>query len=268
MPGSSRRVALALLLISSLTLAACVSGSDAGQANPTVTVFAAASLTSAFGAIGQAYESEQPGMTVEFNFAGSQTLATQLIEGAPADVFAPADLAQMERAVRANAVMDDWQVFARNTLVIILPKDNPAGVESMFDLGGPALKLVVGAESVPVGAYTREFLDRLAAAEPLRERHPGFDGFNIVSNEVNVLQVVTRVRLGEADAGIVYATDVTPEIAADLRVISIPEPFNVVVEYPIAPVTDAAAVEAFVAFVLSPTGQQILADWGFQPVTD
>ena len=240
-------------------------GGDGGDT--TLTVFAAASLTNAFSSIGSAFEDANPGVTVEFNFAGSQTLATQLSEGASADLFAAANAVQMERARDAEVITGDPTIFAHNELVIIVPTGNPAGLDSMFDLGGPDLKLVVAASEVPAGAYAREVLEGLEASDPLLNRFPDFDGFNIVSNEVNVLQVVTRVRLGEADAGIVYATDVTPDISAQVQVLSIIDEFNVLAEYPIAPVDggDGEQASAFIDFLLSPEGQLILADWGFLP---
>ncbi len=264
--GSSafQRAALLIAALLALPWIVACGGADASD-DDTLTVFAAASLTNAFTALGNAFEAEHPDTVVEFNFAGSQTLATQLLEGAPADVYAAANTVQMSRAAEGGVIEGTPVIFATNRLVIITPADNPADLQSMFDLGNPELKLVVAAEEVPAGRYARQVLDQLAVSEPLLERYPDFDGFNIVSNEVNVLQVVTRVRLGEADAGIVYETDVTPDIAAQLQVLSIIDRFNVTAEYPLAGVVDGDAelAAAFIDFVLSPAGQQILAGWGF-----
>ena len=273
--GFHRLRSLLVTLVLLIALApAC--GSDDGAArgegngdNRTLTVFAAASLTNAFSSIGNAFEQAHPNVTVEFNFAGSQTLATQLSEGASADLFASADTVQMERAREAGVLEGEPTIFAHNQLVVIMPIDNPANLNNVFELGNPDLKLVVAAPEVPAGAYAREVLEELGRSEPLLRRYPDFDGFNIVSNEVNVLQVVTRVRLGEADAGIVYETDVTPDVSPQVRVLSIIDDFNVRAEYPIAPVDggDNEQASAFIDFLLSPEGQQVLAGWGFLPAS-
>jgi molybdate transport system substrate-binding protein len=246
-------------------VAAC--GTASGNDDETLTVFAAASLTAAFEELGDAFQEANPGTRVEFNFAGSQALATQLAEGASADIFAAANPEQMERAVRAGVIDGAPVVFANNRLVVIAPDENPAGVGSVFDLADPDLKLVVAAEDVPAGRYAREMLGLLEQSAELRDRYPDFESWSIVSNEVNVLQVVTRVRLGEADAGIVYATDVTPAIAAEVIEFPIPERFNVVADYPIAAVADGNfdLASEFIGFVRSAEGTRILSGWGFQP---
>jgi molybdate transport system substrate-binding protein len=255
---------LAAALLVPALLVAC-GGDDAGDGG-TVTVFAAASLTASFNEIGEAFEAEHEDVTVEFNFAGSQALATQLVEGAEADVFASANQTQMERIVDEELNDGEPAVFARNRLAIIVPADNPAGVESVNDLGNPDLKLVLAAEDVPVGQYARESLAMLVQTEEFQQEYPDFTEFNVVSNETNVLQVVTRVSLGEADAGIVYETDVTPDVAEDVMLIPIPDNLNVVAEYPIAALDegDTGLAADFIDFVLSSEGQQILADGGFR----
>ncbi len=238
--------------------------SDNGE---TLTVFAAASLTAAFAELGAAFEAAHPDVVVEFNFAGSQALATQLVEGASADVFASANEVQMDRVAGEDLVEGDPAVFARNRLAIIVPADNPANVQSMLDLARPDLKFVLAAEDVPAGRYARESLTMLERSVEFQEAHPDFTGFNIVSNETNVSQVLTRVRLGEADAGIVYETDVTPDITSEVDMIPIPDEFNIIASYPIAGLSDGDQELAgdFVEFVLSADGQQILAGWGFLP---
>lgn len=265
MPASCRWAALCVALLAGLlTAAAC--GDDGEGDGDTLTVFAAASLSSAFGEIGAAFEAEHEDVTVEFNFAGSQALATQLVEGAVADVFASANTTQMERVVAEDLHDGEPVIFARNQLAIIVPSDNPAGVESVNDLGDPDLKLVLAAEDVPVGQYARESLALLAETAEFQEQHPDFGEFNIVSNETNVLQVVTRVRLGEADAGIVYETDVTPDVAEDVRLIPIPDGLNIIAEYPIVALSggDTGLAGEFIELVLSEEGQEILARWGFR----
>ena len=255
--------ALFAMLLFLPLLAAC-GGEDSGDGG-TLTIFAAASLTAAFSELGAAFAADNGDVTLEFNFAGSQVLATQLVEGASADVFAAANIVQMDRVVEAGLIADEPVIFARNRLVIIVPAGNPAGVASVNDLGQPDLKLVLAAEDVPVGRYAREGLAELAETGEFQEAYPDFSEFNIVSNETNVNQVVTRVRLGEADAGIVYETDVTPEVAEEVEMIPIPDALNVVAEYPVAALSEGEADLAadFIEFLLSDEGQQIMAGWGF-----
>jgi molybdate transport system substrate-binding protein len=269
-----RRI-LALTLLQAIFLTACgavvapvpVPAPAAQASEPgTLTVFAAASLTDAFTEIGAAFEAANPGVTVTFNFAGSQALRTQIEEGAPADVFASASGKEMDTLVLNNFVAKDApQIFLTNKLVIILPADNPAELEKLEDLATPNIKLVLAAEEVPVGKYARQTLDNMNGSFGA-----GFKDkvlANVVSNEDNVKQVIAKVQLGEADAGIVYISD---SIASpDLKIIEIPADLNVIAKYPIAPLAKSANVDLapkFTAFVLSTEGQTILQKWGFAPV--
>lgn len=253
------------LLAFALTLALLFAASAQAVAQQRLTIFAAASLTDAFTAVGQRFERERPGVAVQFNFAGSQALATQMEQGASADVFASADQRWMQYAEQRHLLGGPARVFARNRLVVITPKANPGYIDKLQDLARPGLKLVLAAAQVPVGKYGREALRRLAST-------PGFGAdfgsrvlANLVSEEENVKGVVAKVQLGEADAGIVYATDVTTAIRSELRVIEIPEASNPIAEYPVAPTAkgqqDLAA--AFIALLLSPPGQELLAARGF-----
>lgn len=232
----------------------------------TLTVFAAASLTDAFTEIGAAFDAANPGVTTTFNFAGSQTLRTQVEEGAPADVFASANSKEMETLVTGTFIAADAaQVFLTNKLVVILPADNPAALKKLEDLANPGIKIVLAAEEVPVGKYARQALDLMDASFGT-----GFKDkvlANVVSNEDNVKQVVTKVQLGEADAGIVYTSDAIA--APDLKTIEIPADLNVIAKYPIAPLSkseNADLAAKFIEYVLSAEGQAILAKWGFAPV--
>ncbi len=232
----------------------------------TLTVFAAASLTDAFEEIGRAFEEAQPGVRVEFNFAGSQTLRTQLEQGAVADVFASANTKEMDAAVAASLVHSGTaQVLLKNQLIVILPPDNPAGIQTLQDLARPGLKLVLAAEAVPIGEYSREALGKLEA-----QLGAGFKDqvlANLISEEDNVKQVVVKVQLGEADAGIVYGSDAVA--APDLKTIAIPSESNVIAEYPIAALMEAPHPDLaaqFVAYVLSSEGQATLKKWGFTPI--
>jgi molybdate transport system substrate-binding protein len=241
---------------------------EVGQTT-TLTVFAAASLTDAFREIGQAFEMVHPGSRVIFNFAGSQQLALQIEQGAEADVFASADQRHMDRLVAAGVIASDTlQVFAHNRLVVILPGDNPGQVETLKDLARPGLKLVLAGEQVPAGNYARQVLDKLATDLAYGPSFKEAVLHNVVSNEENVKQVVAKVQLGEADAGIVYQSDLAPSSTGQLRQIDIPDRFNVTASYPIAVLKaapHASLAHQFVQFVLAQGGQRILQQWGFSP---
>jgi molybdate transport system substrate-binding protein len=231
-----------------------------------LTVFAAASLTDAFTEIGAAFDAANPGVTTTFNFAGSQALQTQIEEGAPADVFASASGKEMDTLVAGGLVAQDAvQIFLTNKLVVILPADNPAGITTLEDLAKPGIKLVLAAEEVPLGKYARQALDLMDASFGA-----GFKDkvlANVVSNEDNVKQVVAKVQLGEADAGIVYISDVIA--APDLKSIEIPADLNVIAKYPIALLVKSASADLaakFIEYVLLTEGQDILSKWGFAPI--
>lgn len=234
-----------------------------------LTVFAAASLTDAFEQIAADLESAHAGVEITFNFAGSQALVTQLKEGAAADVFASANNAQMTAATDNGSIAGEPVTFVRNRLAIVTPADNPAGLAGPEDLGNPDLKLVLAQAEVPVGRYARESICLMGADDATFG-----DGFvarvaaNIVSAEEDVREVLTKVQLGEADAGIVYVSDA--DVAGDdVQLIDIPDAVNVVASYPIAPVTDGESelAAAFIAYVLGPDGQETLAEFGFEPVS-
>jgi molybdate transport system substrate-binding protein len=231
----------------------------------TLTVFAAASLTDSFKEIGQAFEAAHPGVTVTLNFAGSQTLRTQIEQGAQADVFASANTKEMNTLVSESFVDQSAPtMFLTNKLVVILPAKNPAGLQALKDLAKPGVKLVLAAEDVPVGNYARQALD-------LMDKKFG-NGYktnvlaNVVSNEEDVKQVVAKIQLGEADAGIVYTSDAVA--APDLKSIEIPVELNVLAKYPIAALTKSANADLasdFIAYVLSAEGQAVFEKWGFTP---
>lgn len=231
-----------------------------------LTVYAAASLTDAFTEVGKAFEAQHPGITVVFNFGGSQNLRTQIEQGAPADIFASANAKEMTSLVAQNFVTPDApQIFLTNQLVVIMPKDNPAAIVSLEDLRKPNLKLVLAAEEVPAGRYARQVLENLKSMFGSYYKDQVLT--NVVSNEDNIRQAVTKVQLGEADASIVYVSDVVA--VPELQQIEIPAGFNVIAEYPIAPLAHSAnqdLASQFIAYVLSPAGQATLEKWGFTPV--
>ena len=218
-------------------------------------MFAAASLTAAFGGLGDAFTTANPDVDVRFNFAGSSDLVAQISDGAPVDVFASADLTTMAKLTDAGLAAGEPSTFATNVVEVVVEPRNPLGITGVADLADGDLVVVQCAPGVPCGSYAVQvFANAGITVTPS-------------SYEENVNGVVTKVTLGEADAGIVYRTDV---IAAGDAVegVPIPDEINVVAEYPIAPVADApnaAGAQAFVDFVLSPSGQDILAAYGFGP---
>jgi molybdate transport system substrate-binding protein len=211
-------------------------------------------------------EKANPGIKLTFNFAGSPTLRTQPAQGARADVFASADEPNMVGAEKDGTIIGEPQIFARNQLVVVVPAKNPAGIHTLQDLTKPKLKLVLTNKDVPVGNYARQALEKLSQDATYGPDFAKRVLANLVSEETNVKQVASKVQLGEADAGIVYSTDVTPALRDAVRVIQIPPEFNVIAKYPIAAVKGAnneAGAQAFIAYVLSPAGQTILARHGF-----
>jgi molybdate transport system substrate-binding protein len=242
--------------------------STAAAVSGEVTVFAAASLTAAFTEIGEAFQGANPDAGTTFNFAGSQDLRTQLEQGASADAFASADTKQMDSAVASGVAVADYTVFVHNRLVVIVPSDNPAGIETLENLANSGYKLVIANSDVPVGNYTRQFLDKASADPAFGADYKDKVLANVVSEESNVKQAVAKVQLGEADVGIVYSSDVTPDVSEGVTKIDIPDTLNVIASYPIALTTEPAnsdAASAFIDFVLSDDGQAILVSYGFIP---
>lgn len=239
------------------------------QEKQELVVFAAASLTDAYEHIAAAFEQENPGVDVLFNFGGSSTLATQLVQGAPADVFASANNSQMTVAVDGGRVAGTPRIFAQNRLVLIVPASNPANIQSLRDLANPGVNLILAAPDVPVRVYTDMMLEQMAADSVYGETYRDAVLGNLVSEEPNVRQVSAKIALGEADAGVVYLSDVTPDISDDVIALPIPDAFNTIATYPIAVMNDSRhpeLAEQFVEFVLSGAGQDILVAWGFASV--
>jgi molybdate transport system substrate-binding protein len=231
-----------------------------GEAQELV-VFAAASLREVFQGLALSFEKHHPNLKVRFNFAGSQDLRVQIEQGAKVDVFASADWKHM-RLLATQNIVSAPAVFARNLPVLVVPKNNPAQLHSFADLP-KVTHLVIGAPEVPIGAYTETIF---AAAEKLYGKafHEQILA-RVRSRELNVRQVLTKVALGEADAGIVYKTDALT-MPEKVQVIEIPGTINVITEYPIAAVTAAPhsdPARALVKFVLSREGQKTLTAAGF-----
>jgi molybdate transport system substrate-binding protein len=234
-----------------------------------LTVFAAASLTDAFEAIEQELEAATPNLSIAYNFGGSQALVTQLAEGAQADVFASANTVQMDAATEAKVVAGEPVPFVRNRLAVVTPAGNPAGIESAADLGKEGILLVLAQSEVPAGRYARESICLMAA--DTATYGTGFVervAVNVVSEEEDVRNVLAKVALGEADAGIVYVSDAAA--AGDqVHVVDIPDGVNVIATYPVAVLAagDEALGSAFIAYLLSEEGQAMLESYGFRSVT-
>ena len=248
-----KHTAAALLLL--LPFAACSSDSDRDEERQTLTVLAAASLTGTFTELAETFEAEHPGVDVELVPGSSTALAEQAVDGAPGDVLATADERSMQLAVDGDAVPGEPTAFATNTLTLATPADNPAGVESLADLASTGVDFVVCVASAPCGAISAELLEIAGiTAEP-------------ASEEVDVKAVLARLTQGEADAGLVYRTDV---VAAGDAVVEVPVPEadRLTTTYLIAPLEaaqdDRADLAAeFVALVGSEAGQRLLTDAGF-----
>jgi molybdate transport system substrate-binding protein len=260
-----------LPLLALAWLAAPAHGQGRETPSDVLMVFAAASLTGPFDDLAALFQERHPGVTVRLNYAGSQQLAAQLEHGGRADVFASADQRWMDHVRRAGLVSGPPAVFARNRLIAVIPASNPGRIERLEDLSRSGLKLVLAADAVPVGRYSREVLRRLA-------RLPGFPAdyerrvlANVVSEEENVKAVAAKVHLGEADGGLVYRSDVTPALAPGLRVLAIPDVANVVANYPIAVLAGARNPRAagdFVELLLGAEGRAALARHGFLAPAD
>lgn len=230
-------------------------GATVDGSTPTgdVVVFAAASLTQAFTELREAFTDEHPGVGLTFNFSGSSDLVAQIIDGAPADVFASADLANMAKLTGVDGHAATPVIFATNVAEILVESGNPEDITGVVDLADDDLVVVQCAREVPCGSYAEQIFDNADVTVTPKS----FEG--------NVRAVVTKVSLGEADAGIVYRTDVISAGDAASGV-AIPDDINVVAEYPVVATPDAsnpAGARSFIEFVRSPAGQAILASYGF-----
>jgi molybdate transport system substrate-binding protein len=259
----------AMLVMLALTGVAC-SGDEEPTPRPAegsieLTVFAASSLTAAFGdpvsGILRGFVSAHPDIRVVLSYGPSDGLAGQIQSEGTADVFASASPRWMDEVAEDPGVSGRAD-FATNQLVIVTPADNPAGVTGIDDLAGDGVKLVLAAEGVPVGDYAREALDNAGILDDALA--------NVVSNEEDNASVVAKIQSGDADAAIVYISDVSFKVRGDMNAVGIPEDVNVTATYPIAVVTgsthpDAAAT--FVDYVTGPEGQATLEDFGFLPAS-
>ena len=237
-----------------------------GQKGGTLTVFAASSLTDAFGELGKTFEERNPGVKVRQSFESSSTLLTQIQQGAPADVFASAAEEEMNTAVKDGLVQGKPEVFVRNREVIMVPKDNPANIQEFQDVGKPGVKLVLAEDGVPAADYALEILGKAD-----KEYGSGFKKdvlSNVVSREADVRASVNRVVVGDADATFGYASDYTPDVRDKVEVIPIPPDLNIIATYPVAALKDAEdpdLAKKWVDLVTSQEGQHVLEKWNFEP---
>ena len=268
------RIILPVLAILSLAGANVNCAPAGGAGDPeinTITVFAAASLAEAFTQMSDAFEAANPGVRVELHFAGSQTLRTQLVQGAAADVFASADWQQMAAVKDAELLGNTPVYFAANRIVVVAPGDGEA-VRSLADLTRPGVRVALASEGVPAGIYARESLKLIANDGEYSASFSDTVLSNVVTHETSVRAVAQKVALGEVDAGFVYETDAAAAQYADaLRRIEIPLELTTAAQYPIATLTEAEHPEvalAFVEFVASDAGREVLRQHGFEPSAD
>jgi molybdate transport system substrate-binding protein len=259
-----RRTVVGILVATVLAAAGCGGGDSSGggssgsstPAGGTLNVFAAASLTEAFTKLADTYQAAHPGWTVRLNFGGSDQLAAQIEQGVPADVYAAAS-PKYPAELQGKNLLGDTRNFATNTLILIVPADNPAGIASAGDLRKGA-KLVVGDPAVPVGSYTETVLENLGISEP---------DLNIVSKEQDVKSVLSKVALGEADSGFVYVTDALAAGDA-VKQIQLPAAAEATAVYPIGIVSSSTRTQAaqqWIDLVTGPDGQRVLQGLAFGP---
>ncbi len=284
------RFAIPFVVAATLFISACATTTPEPKADPTpiatdlplpgavttpkepctpqaVNVFAAASLTEAFKEMAPLFQSEEPCAELVFNFAGSQKLSQQILDGAPTDVFASASGRNMDEVKSVGLISDAGsQIFARNGLAVVVCPRTKFKIEEVKDLAQPGIKLVVAAREVPVGDYTNQFLEKAAADPELGQAFVDAFIANEVSFEADVRSVLAKMDICEGDAGIVYRSDAFTDKTEGIKSFLIPEALNVIAKYPIAGIMASAnpgLAQKFIDFVLSDQGQQILEDNGF-----
>jgi molybdate transport system substrate-binding protein len=266
---------LAVAMMSVIALAGltgCGQGSngsgqvDSEKGGGTLTILAASSLIDAFGELGETFEQQNEGVTVKQSFESSSTLLTQIQQGAPADVFASAAQEEMGTAVEDGLVAGQPEVFVKNREIIMVPKDNPAGIKEFPDVAEPGVKLALAQKNVPAADYALQILDKANA-----RYGPSFKKdvlSNVVSREADVRASVNRVVVGDADATFGYASDYTVDVRDRVKVVQIPPDLNIIATYPIAALKDAEDSELakkWVELVTSKEGQRVLEKWNFEP---
>lgn len=242
------------------------SGGGGKKQGGTLTILAASSLTDAFGELAKTFEKQNAGVEVKQTFGSSSDLLVQIQQGAPADVFASAAEEEMDTAVEDGLVDGKPEIFVKNREVVMVPKDNPANIQSMRDLAKPDIKLVLAQKDVPAADYALEILDK--ANDQYGSTFEQDVLSNVVSREADVKASVNRVVVGDADATFGYASDYTPDIRDRVKVIPIPPDLNIIATYPVAALKDAkdtGLAKKWVELVTSKRGQRVLKKWNFEP---
>lgn len=258
------RRALALVGLSLVVLAACSTTSGAASTTK-LTVFCAASLKAALEAVTSAYEAANPGTTITVSTDSSAALETQIEQGAPADVFLSADRTNPQKLVDGGFASGEPVNFAGNTLTIIVPADNPAGIGTPADLATEGLRIIAAGDEVPITTYAAQLVGNIAAEPGAPADFAAAYAANVVSKEDSVSGVVSKVELGEGDAGIVYVTDATA--AEGVEAIAVPDAVNVLATYAgvvVGASSNQEAAAAFLRWLAGPDGQAILSEFGFQ----
>ena len=256
-------LALALCILIAVTAAGCIS-QPAEEVE--ITVFAAASLTGALTELGENFEVENPNIKVVYNFAGSQTLKTQILEGADCDLYISANNKQFDPVVEAGLI-EDKMTLLQNKLGIAVVKGNPLRIDDLGDLSADGVELAIGDESVPFGQYTRDIINKYQG-----DNHAGYvDAFmgGVVTQVDAVDKIKSYLTLGEADASIVYVSDISKSDKESIDIIPINDKYNIIADYPYGITKNTAhldAVKIFESYLTGPEGDVLLTDYGFSPV--
>lgn len=268
-------LSIAAILLAAIIVTGCTTQPAQTAATPTptavqqkeLTVFAAASLTGVMADIAKDYQLLHPGVKIVYNFDGSQALRTQIEQGASADVFLSANTKHLN-ALRDKGLMENATIglFVKNKLAVVTPASNPANIQTLQDLAKPGVRLVIGTREVPVGDYARQILTKMANDTAYGPSYQQTVLGNVISEETAVTAVVAKVQIGEADAGIVYESDITPENRDKFTIIAIPDKFNVIAEYPAGIMKDSRdkdEASRFIDYLKSDPGRATLAKFGF-----
>lgn len=272
--GVQRKIYLTLLAALLIAgLAGCGGESTGGagaesgdEGEETLTILAASSLTDAFGVLAETFEKQHPGTEVRTSFGASSDMLAQIQQGAPADVFASAAEEEMDTAVNDGLVKGEPEIFVKNREVIMVPEDNPAGIESFQDVAKPGTRLVLAEKGVPAADYAVEILGKANAEYGGDFKKDVLS--NVVSREADVRASVNRVTVGDADATFGYASDYTPDTKDRVKVVEIPPDLNIIATYPIGVLKDAKSpglAKKWVDLVTGEEGQRVLKKWGFEP---
>jgi molybdate transport system substrate-binding protein len=270
-PGNhSISIATGITVLALLLVVGCTSsGSSPALEKKELTVFAAASLSRAMTDIAKTYEAEHPDTKILLNFDGSQALRTQIEQGAHADLFLSANTKHMTTLQDEGLIVNDSvKVFTKNKLAVLVPKDNRANITGLSDLKTPGIRLVMGTKEVPFGDYTRQVLGKMANDSAYGPEYRNAVMKNVVSEDPAVTTLVAKLRVGEADAGIAYASDVSEGDKALVTMLPIPDRYNVIAVYPLGIVQESKVKDqaaAFAQFITSTEGNAILTRYGFVP---